>query len=149
MMQKSIQWFHAQTCTESQFQRLLPTCLLPSVQVSVGLEGTLLLPLPCPQRASWADTSKFPPFQKCCENTCLLVFMLLLSSLLWVYIDSKGFPWWLSGKESTCQCRTCDFDPWVEKIPWRREWQPTPVSLPGKSCGPRSLEGYSPQKSWA
>ena len=51
-----------------------------------------LLPLPRPQRASWAETSKFPPFQKCGEISCLLVFMLLLSPLLWVYIDSKGFP---------------------------------------------------------
>ena len=24
------------------------------------------------------------------------------------------------------------FDPWVRKIPWRREWQTTPVFLPGK-----------------
>ena len=35
-------------------------------------------------------------------------------------------------------------DPWVRKIPWRREWQPTPVVLPGESHGQRSLEGYSP-----
>ena len=34
---------------------------------------------------------------------------------------------------------------WVGKIPWRRKWQPTPVFLPGKSHGQRSLEGYSPQ----
>ena len=27
---------------------------------------------------------------------------------------------------------------------WRRQWQPTPVLLPGKSCGLRSLVGYSP-----
>ena len=33
-------------------------------------------------------------------------------------------------------------DPWVGKIPWKRKWQPTPVSLPGKSCGQRSLVGY-------
>ena len=26
----------------------------------------------------------------------------------------------------------------------RREWQPTPVSLPGESHGQRSLVGYSP-----
>ena len=25
------------------------------------------------------------------------------------------------------------FDPSVGKVPWRREWQPTPVFLPGKS----------------
>ena len=36
------------------------------------------------------------------------------------------------------------FDPWVRKIPWIREWQPTPVFLPGKSHGQRSLVGYSP-----
>ena len=30
------------------------------------------------------------------------------------------------------------------KIPWRRKWQPTPVLLPGKSHGRKSLVGYSP-----
>ena len=30
------------------------------------------------------------------------------------------------------------------KIPWRREWLPTAVFLPGKSYGPRNLKGYSP-----
>ena len=34
-------------------------------------------------------------------------------------------------------------DPWVMKICWRRKWQPTPVSLPGKSHGQRSLASYS------
>ena len=56
-----------------------------------------------------------------------------------------GFPRWLSGKESACRYRRCGFDPWVGKILWRRKWQPIPVFLPGKSHGPRSLEGYS---SW-
>ena len=35
------------------------------------------------------------------------------------------------------------FDPWVEKIPWRRVWQPTAAFLPGESHGQRSLTGYS------
>ena len=51
-------------------------------------------------------------------------------------VDTYGFPRWLSGKESTCQCKRCrryGFDPWIRKIPWRRKWQPTPVFLPGKS----------------
>ena len=34
------------------------------------------------------------------------------------------------------------FDPWFGKIPWRREWQPTPVFLPGEFHGQRSLAGY-------
>ena len=36
------------------------------------------------------------------------------------------------------------FNSWVRKIPWRRERLPTPVLLPGKSNGERSLVGYSP-----
>ena len=39
---------------------------------------------------------------------------------------------------------TPGFDPWVGKIPWRRKWQPTPVTLPGKSHGQRRLVGCSP-----
>ena len=42
------------------------------------------------------------------------------------------------------QCRRPGVDPWVRKIPWRMKWQPTPVLLPGKSHGQRSLVGYSP-----
>ena len=34
--------------------------------------------------------------------------------------------------------------PWVEKIPWRRKWQPIPVHLLGKSHGRRCLVGYRP-----
>ena len=36
------------------------------------------------------------------------------------------------------------FDLWVEKIPWSRKWQPTPVFLSRESHGQRSLAGYSP-----
>ena len=36
------------------------------------------------------------------------------------------------------------FDPWIRKIPSKREWQPTPRFLPGKSHGQISLAGYSP-----
>ena len=56
----------------------------------------------------------------------------------------RGLPCCLSGKESTCQCKDGRFDPWVGKIPWRREWQPTPVFLPGEYHEQRSLVGYSP-----
>ena len=31
-----------------------------------------------------------------------------------------------------------------QEDPWRRKWQPTPVFLPGKPHGQRSLAGYSP-----
>ena len=59
-------------------------------------------------------------------------------------LSTNELLWWLSNKESTCQCRRCRFYPWSRKIPWKRKWQPTPVFLPGKSHGQRSLKGYSP-----
>ena len=52
-----------------------------------------------------------------------------------------GFPRWLTGKESTCQCRRPGFDSWVGKIPWRRKWQPTLVVLPEKSQSRRAWRG--------
>ena len=36
------------------------------------------------------------------------------------------------------------FDPWVGEGPWRREWLPSPVFLPGKFHGQRILVGHSP-----
>ena len=57
-----------------------------------------------------------------------------------------GFPTGASVEESAWQYRRCKrhrFDPWVGKISWRRKWKPTPVFLPGKFHGQRSLVGYS------
>ena len=63
---------------------------------------------------------------------------------MWCILPQVGFPGGSDGKESCLQCRRPGFDPWVGKIPWRREWQPTPVFLPEESHGQRSLAGYSP-----
>ena len=65
----------------------------------------------------------------------------------WFSITCIGLPGGISDKESACQCRRrrrCGFSPWVEKILWRRKWQPTSLFLPGKSHGQRRLVGYSP-----
>jgi len=57
------------------------------------------------------------------------------------------FPVGANGKGSACQCRRhmrLEFNPRNRKIPWNRKWQPTPISLPGKFHGQRSLAGYCP-----
>ena len=64
-----------------------------------------------------------------------------------------GLPWWLSGKESICQCKRHRSDPWVGKIPWSRKWQPTPVFLPGEFHRQRNPGGvgaaaYGVAKNW-
>ena len=58
----------------------------------------------------------------------------------WIdWLDLKwGFPICL-------QCKRPGFNPWFGKMPWRREWQPPPISLPGKSHGQRSLADDSPR----
>ena len=58
--------------------------------------------------------------------------------------SSEVLPWQLRWLKICLQCRRPEFNPWVRKLPCRREWQPTPVFLPGKSHEQRSLVGYSP-----
>ena len=36
------------------------------------------------------------------------------------------------------------FHPWIGTIPWGRKWLPSPVFLPEKFHGQKSLEGFSP-----
>ena len=48
------------------------------------------------------------------------------------------------GKESACSAGDPGLNPLVRKIPWREKWQLTPVFLPGKFHGQRSLADYSP-----
>ena len=62
----------------------------------------------------------------------------------------RGFPGGSAVKKLPANAGDVGLDPRVGKITWRRKWQPTPVLLPGKSHGQRSLAGYSPwvAKSW-
>jgi len=68
---------------------------------------------------------------------CSVVLLLktrFVAPLVFVYSDDQASdrsarPW---------------FDPWDGKILWRRKWQPTPLLLPRKFHGWRSLVGYRP-----
>ena len=66
--------------------------------------------------------------------------LLLISNILFHCINTPSkdilsfdFSGGSDGKRNLLQCRRPRFDPWVGKIPWRREWQPTPVFLPEES----------------
>ena len=47
-----------------------------------------------------------------------------------------------AGKESACNVDRPGFNPWVGKIPWRRERLPTPVFWPVEFHGPYSPWGH-------
>ena len=69
----------------------------------------------------------------------------IIKKEVWSANKQIEHPWWLRCKKIRLQSRRLRFDPWVRKIPWRREWQPTPVFLPGEFDGQRSLAtSYSP-----
>ena len=54
----------------------------------------------------------------------------------------KDQTWRLSWWRTRLRCRRHGFDPWVGKIPWRRERLPTPVLWPGESHGLYSPWGH-------
>ena len=62
-----------------------------------------------------------------------------------------GFPGGLVVKNPPImgRYRRFRFYPWVQKIPWSRKWQPTPVFLPGICHGQRSLEDPGVRHDWA
>ena len=71
-----------------------------------------------------------------------------LSNWTTTTIIKEGFPGGAIGKEPACQCRRHmkhGFYPQVWKIPWRRKWQHSPLSLPGESHGQWSLLDHSPR----
>ena len=59
--------------------------------------------------------------------------------VMWFWRTSLWLKWW----RICLQCSRPRFDPWVGKMPWRREWQSTPVFLSGESHGQRIQAGYS------
>ena len=65
---------------------------------------------------------------------------ILLFLLLPLTISQRSFSGGSDGKESACQCRRHRFDPWVGKIPQRREGLPTLVY----SC----LENSMDRRAW-
>ena len=88
------------------------------------VEGVVLEPIPWRYQGTTA-----------CGKNCLKSQCGNSSSLFWMLVRWLGRYQYLStfytcvsdDKESRCQCRKPEFSPWVEKIPWRRAWQPTSV----------------------
>ena len=82
----------------------------------------------------------------CCAtetNTTLYINYTLTK----INLEKKQQHWWMQWLRQWRICLQCGrpgFDSWVRKIPWRREWQPTPIFLPGESHEQRSLVGYHP-----
>ena len=78
-------------------------------------------------------------YMYCCiqfPNTLLKIFAYIFK-----YID---FPGGSDSKASVYNAGSLGLIPESGRFPWRRKWHPSPVFLPGKPHGQRSLVGYSP-----
>ena len=97
---------------------------------------------------TWERVSTDCPVLPACFGLCFCSFLFSILTARWypfclarpTHIRNR----WLSGKESACQAGNLFLDNCIQKIPWSRKQQPTPVFLPGKSHGQRILAGYSP-----
>ena len=69
---------------------------------------------------SWLTRSHLGP-KLFCDLSLVTMLGLELFSVINDLKKKKnietGLPWWLSGKESACQCKRHRFDPWSGKIP--------------------------------
>ena len=59
-------------------------------------------------------------------------------------LSLRGFPGGSDVEEPACNAGDLGSIPGLGRFLWRREWQPTPVFLPGESHRNESLVGYSP-----
>ena len=79
----------------------------------------------------------------------------ITDSMEWVWASFGS--WWRTGKPGMLLSMglqrvahnwapelNCLLTLGLSPSPWRKKWQPTPVLLPGKSYGQRSLVGYCP-----
>ena len=91
---------------------------------SAGSRKESFLPLPA-SGGSWCSLA-------CgcilASHVCLHHHMAIALGFLFIYNGYTG----------------TDLGPTLVHYPWRRKWQPTPVFLPEKSHGQRSLADYSP-----
>ena len=70
-------------------------------------------------------------------NTTLITWSKLISPVL------EQISYAFTEKDTSPQWYSCwKYMTWIES--WRKQWHPTPVLLPGKSHGQRSLVGCSP-----
>ena len=92
-------------------------------------------------KLKWCDKNAIF-FSQSLDSASSVGFMLYKLLNIMLKMTHMTPPVCLDSKESLLQCGRPRFDPWIGKIHWRREWQPTP--LPGELHGQKSLVGYCP-----
>ena len=101
-----------------------------TLNVSLPMMGRSAVRAPLVISPALAFMSPFP-------SSSSFIYLLLIW-LIW------GFPGGSNSKETACYAEDLGLIPESGRFPWIREWQPTPVFLPGEFHLQRSLVGFSP-----
>ena len=125
----------------------IPFCRHGGGNALLGLCSGLKSGVSC--ESSWhrPDSQVLP----CCsQSTCSLLCFHTLGFFFFFSAALRLLRTSLVAQLVCLQDRRPWFSSWLWKIPWRKEWQPTPVFLPGEFHGQRSLAGYKPMgsQSW-
>ena len=115
---------------------LLPPSIFPSISI---FSNEAALPIRWPKY--WSFSFNISPSN---EHSGLISFRVDWLDLLVVQGTLKSLLQHHSSKASILQC-SAFFIAQLSHPYWRRQWHPTPILLPGKSHGRRSLAGYSPR----
>ena len=118
-----------------------------TLPTKVRLVKVMVFPVVMYGCESWtikkAEHRRIDAFELWCWRRLLRVPWTARRSNQSILKEISPGPLWLSWQRSHLQCRRPGFDPWIGKTPWRSEWQPTPVFLPGEFQGQRTVAGYS------
>ena len=131
------------------------SAILENSAVATGLEKSVFILIPkiphtsdiifvflCSTYFTQYDVNNLQVHPYCCKCHCFILFM---AGQYYTYVCIyMGLFWWLRFLRIHLQCRRSGFNPWIRKIPWRREWLPTPIFFPGELHRQRNLVGYSP-----
>ena len=92
----------------------------PGMEVGPGWKRVIFLTFFCSRmcKAGFRSHGLLENLEQFCMNVYFLGASLVAQTV-------KNLP----------EIRRHGFDPWLVKIPWRREWLPTPVFMPGEFYG--------------
>ena len=127
--------------------RAAPFCLwhpIPQARLARYPEGTLQRGVPLGGKEQWGEWPDSPVLWSTIHKTSCFHFSHPESGKS-LDLQRQLAIWWLRWYRVRLQCRRPGFNVWIGNVPGRRKWQSTPVFLPGKSHGWRSLAGYSPR----
>ena len=124
-------------------------CSLPGPSVHGVIQARILewIALPSSRGSSRPRDWTCVSYISCVGRQVLYRQSHLGSQLIRCRVSAVGFPGGAVLKSPPANARrhqTHRFNPWVGKVSWSMKRHPTPVSLPEKFNGQRSLAGYSP-----